>query len=893
MTASRWYRYLRFWRRDVRADIDDEIRFHFEARIDELVGQGATPDGARAQATAEFGDVNEVRRGLREIDDRLARRRDRLEWFDALRQDVVYSARSLRRTPAVSLTIIATLALGLGVNAAMFSLLDTVFFRPPAGVARPNEIERLWFYYRFRDGPKFWAGFDYASYEAAVASMTGKADMATYRGPDRVALALGDDPPMASVEGASASYFRVLGLRPALGRFYTTEEDALESPVPVAVVSDAFWRRELDGDTHAIGRTIKLGTKPYTVIGVTPPGFSGVDLDAVDVWRPLASSFTPRATPWYHDPNVNGFQVMVRPTTGANPAELEQRLTARMRVGTRLAADTNGVARFGSINRARGPGDLDASMRVATRLAGVAIIVLIIACANVTNLLLARAVRRRREIAIRLSLGVSRRRLLRMLLTESALLAAIAALAAVAATWWGGALLRRLLMPEVHWATAPVEWRVVAFGLAVALTTGAVAGLVPALQSLSVDLANSLKSGVGNDTSHRSRIRSSLIVVQAALSVVLLVGAGLFVRSLNNVEALDTGFAIDRLAFVWLRTAPVDSADDVARGARLASLQSRLEHVPGVERVAFTSMRPKSGFQTETYYPDVDTLAHKKPIGFFTAVSPGFFDVTGTRLVRGRDFAPRRAGEPAPMIVNEAMARALWPGQDPIGRCVHFSAPTAPCSTIVGVAQTAMLLQVTEEPEPRFYVQSDNAAFRSYNDRSIVLRVRPREASAAMMAVRAILRTEFPGVRTDATTMTASMEPEYRPWKLGATLFTLFGILALIVAAIGVYSSVSYAVSQRTHEFGVRVALGATTGNVLTHVLGGGLRIVAVGVALGIVLALAGGRLVASLLYGVSASDPVAMVVAASALMVIAAVASLAPAWRAAKADPVSALRAD
>ncbi len=837
--------------------------------------------------------MDEVRRGLHEIDDRLARRRDRLEWFDALRQDVVYSARSLRRTPAVSLTIIVTLALGLGVNAAMFSLLDTVFFRPPSGVVRPNEIDRLWFYYRFRTGQQFWPGFDYTSYEAAAASMAGRAEAAVYRGPDRIALAPGDDPPMASVEGASASYFRVLGLRPALGRFYTTEEDALESSAPVAVVSDAFWKRELDGDTRAIGRTIKLGAKPYTVIGVTAPGFSGVDLDAVDVWRPLSSSFTGRTTPWYRDPNVNGFQVVLRPTTAAKPAELEQRLTARLRIGTRLAGDTNGVARLGSINRARGPGDLDASVRVATRLAGVALIVLIIACANVTNLLLARAVRRRREIAIRLSLGVSRRRLVRMLVTESALLAVIAALAAVAATWWGGALLRRLLMPEVHWATSPVEWRVIAFGLAAALVAGAVAGLVPALQSLSVDLASSLKSGVGDDTRHRSRIRSSLIVVQAALSVVLLVGAALFVRSLNNVESLDTGFAIDRLAFVWLRTAPVDSADDVARGARLASLQSRLEHVPGVERVAFASMRPKNGFQTETYYPDVDTLAHKKPIGFFTAVSPGFFDATGTRLVRGRDFAPRRTGEPPPLIVNEAMARALWPGQDPIGRCVHFTAPTAPCSTIIGVAQTAMLLEVTEEPEPRFYLQADNASFRPHNERAIVLRVRPRETSAAMTAVRAMLRAEFPGVRTDATTMTASMEPEYRPWKLGATLFTLFGILALVVAAIGVYSSVSYAVSQRTHEFGVRVALGATTGNVLAHVLGGGLRTVAVGVALGIVLALAGGRLVASLLYGISANDPVAMVVAASALMVIAAVASLAPAWRAAKADPVSALRAD
>lgn len=893
MTAARWYRYLRFWRRDVRADVDDEIRFHFEARIEELVARGVGPDEARRQASVEFGDVDEVRRGLREIDDRLARRRDRAAWWDALRQDVVYAARSLRRSPAVSLTIIATLALGLGVNAAMFSLLDTIFFRAPAGVARPAEIARLWYYYRFRDGPKFWAGFDYTSYQAAASTLAGTAEAAAYRGPDRIALAAGDDPPMASVEAASASYFRVLGVRAAQGRLYTDDEDALESPAPVVVVSDAFWRRELGADTRAVGRTIKLGTKQYTVVGVTPPGFTGTDLDAVDVWRPLASGFTPQKQPWYRNPNVNGFQMIFRPARGARPAELEQRLTARLRVGTRLAADSNGVARFGSINRARGPGDMDASVQVATRLAGVAIIVLIIACANVTNLLLARAVRRRREIAIRLSLGVSKSRLVRMLVTESALLAAIAGLAAVAATWWGGALLRRLLMPEVHWASAPVEWRVTSFGFAVALAAGAIAGMVPALQSLSVDLANSLKSGVADDTRARTRLRSSLIVVQAALSVVLLVGASLFVRSLSNVESLDIGFAVDRLAFVWLKTAPRDSADDVARGARLSALQPRFERIPGVERVAFTSMRPRSGFQTETYFPDVDTLAHKKPIGFFTAVSPGFFEATGTRLLRGRDFAAPRAGEPAPVIVNEAMAHALWPDRDPIGRCVRFASPGAPCATIIGVTQTAMLLGATEEPQPRFYVQIDNTPFSAYNDRAIVLRVAPRAAPAAMTTVRAVLRTEFPGARTDATTMAASMEPEYRPWKLGAELFTLFGVLALIVAGIGVYSSVSYAVSQRTREFGVRVALGATTRDVLAHVLGGGLRTVVIGVAVGIALALAGGRLVASLLYGVSASDPMAMVVAAGALMTIATAASLSPAWRAAKADPVQALRAE
>lgn len=227
MNASRWHRYLRFWRRDVRADIDDELRFHFEARIEELVSQGATPEDGRAQAIAEFGNVDEVRRGLHEIDDRLARRRDRLEWFDALRQDVVYSARSLRRTPAVSLTIIVTLALGLGANAAMFSLLDAIFVRPPGGVMRPAEVRRLWSQRRFTGGKQFWSGFDYASYDAMSATLGDQADLFAYTPPWAIAIGGGEDPPKAEVSGVDASYFRVLGVRPRMGRFFSPRKTEL------------------------------------------------------------------------------------------------------------------------------------------------------------------------------------------------------------------------------------------------------------------------------------------------------------------------------------------------------------------------------------------------------------------------------------------------------------------------------------------------------------------------------------------------------------------------------------------------------------------------------------------------------------------------------------------
>jgi len=902
MTASRWYRYLRFWRRDVRADIDDELHFHFEARIEELTSSGMSPREARARAIAEFGDVDEVRRGLREIDDRLARRRDRLEWFDALRQDVVYSLRSLRRAPAVSLTIIVTLALGLGVNAAMFSLLDAIFVRPPAGVVRPAEIRRLWSERRFSSGRQFWSGFDYASYDAMLASLGDKADLFSYTPPWPISMGIGEDPPKAEVSSANANYFRVLGIRPAMGRFYTAEEDRVDAPAAVVVVSDAFWRRRLDADPKVVGRSIELLEdrygkpllRPYTIIGVTPPRFTGIDLDAAEVWRPIGSGLPQGKAPWYRSPFVNGFQVVMRMSPDVREGELAQRATNRLRAGdVGYRKDSTTVAVFGAIVAARGPGKLDSSVQVATRLGGVAIIVLIVACANIVNLLLARAVRRRREIAIRLTLGVSRSRLVRLLVTESILLALAAAAAAAIAALWGGALLRHLLTPEIHWADSPLNPRVLTFAGLAAITSGFIAGLVPALQTLSPDLTNALKAGAREGTSRPSRLRSSLIVVQAALSVVLVVGAALFVRSLSNVESFDIGYTVNRLAFVRLANAALDSTAKRVQSDRLLAMRERFERIPGVERVAYTSSRPIYAIQFMDYAPDADTLAHKKPPGIYTAVSAGFFAATGTRLLRGHDFSPSPGpSDPYGVVVNQAMAEALWPHEDPIGRCIRFEKSPV-CATVIGVAQTAMLTEVREDPSPHMYVQLDHMPFRGWGVGDIVLRVDPSRTTAVLNEMRSMLRNEFPNVYSRSTTMAASMEPEYRPWRLGATLFTLFGLLALVVAGVGVYSSVSYGVSQRTHEFGVRAALGATTSNVLSQVLGEGLRTVAIGVAVGVALALAAGRLVASLLYGVKANDPGAMTIAAIALLSIAAVASLVPAWRAAKADPVEALRAE
>ena len=878
------------WRRDVRREIDEELRFHFDARIAELLALGLTAEDARARALEEFGNVDEVRAHLKTIDERVVAQQKRADILESLWYDARHAARSLWKTPAVSITIIVTLALGLGVNAAMFSLLDAILFRPPAGVVDPDGVKRVWSLVKFRSGPQYWSGYGYAEYAALDSTLSSRAELALIEGPDAFNLGRGEEPPKVQVSSATSSMFRVLGVRAVRGRIYGPDEEVPHASAPVTVISDRFWRREFNGDPDVVGKVVEFNSKPYTVVGVTPPGFSGVELDETEAWVPPGSSpaYSPRAQAnWFKNPNVNGFQVLMRPKAGIAEEQIEQYATLALRQpGIGYVLDSTTVAKLGSIVKAQGPGKVATAQQVAERASIVAILVLVIAFANVVNLLMARAVRRRREIAVRLALGSSSGRLVRLLVSESVQLASLAAIGALAAAWWGGSLLRSLLMPDVQWADDPLHWRVLLLGVGAALIAGVAAGLIPALQSRTPDLTKSLKTGTREGGAARSRLRGFLVATQAALTVVLLVGATLFVQSLHNVKARDIGFTVDRLAF-----AAVSQGNDPARLAeisnRLLSMEERFKTVPGVERVAFTSMRPKWGIQFTSFFAE-GTDGEKS--SFYNAVTPGFFEATGTRILRGRDLS----GAPAEraVLVNQTMVDSLWPNADPLGRCLRFKTADAPCYTIIGVTQTALALGLKDAPEPHVYVPLANPPGKSYVG-DVVLRIDPKRLTSSLASIKEMLKAEFPGAKVVTNTFAASMEPEYRPWQLGATLFTLFGLLAALVAGIGVYSSVSYAVSQRTHEFGVRVALGATWKRIVREVVGGGLRTVLIGVLAGVVLALATGRLMASLMYGVSPYDPLSMLIASALLIGAATLACLMPAWRAGRSDPVSALRSD
>ena len=862
-------------------ELDEEMRFHVE--LDALHQQ--SPD----VATRRFGNRTWYQEEARHM--------TWLRMLDFVRQDAGYAVRSIARAPGFAALVAITLALGIGINTATFALLDELYLRPPVGVAEPETVRRVWIEVVNPSAPAGrWASqqMHYPDFRAMAQTMDGAAELAA-RG-HRRALRIGRGGAQPEVSGvhASASLFPILGVRPEHGRVYSANEDRLGSAQPVAVVSHAFWMNHLDGDPATVGRPLVIDDNEYVVVGVLQRGFRGIDLEPVDVWLPMGGLRldTPEGSPWWDSHNHWPIgSVVARLTSAELEHELDSLATARMQEVHRTLRrpDTLHGVRLGSIIATHVPGETPREIEIAKRLVGVAAIVLIIACANVANLLIARAIRRRREIAVRLALGISRWRLVRLLTLETLAITLIAMVAALVAGSWGSRVLRTLLMPDTEFAAAPLHLRVVAFTVVVALVAAVASGLVPAIQASRSRLTHALKEGGHHHSVRRSRLRDGLVIAQAALSVVLLAGAGLLVRSLGNVQDMRIGFDTERVVIGSMRFADDEAPRPGILAARLREVARRLESMPMVEAVAVTDLPPMLGYGRRRFWVGADSAQSFGPQSpKFHHVSPSFFHATGMRLERGRGF--RGPGE---IVVNDAASRLLWPGGEVLGRCMRFDAPDAPCTSVVGVVENARVSSIMEsDVSAQVYVPLDSAsAWRAGT--TLLVRTTYGRGRLVIDAVHAALSEEFPTGEPRVHAMGEFLAPQYRPWRLGATLFTVLGLLALVVAVLGIYSSVSYAVSQRAHEFGVRIALGARIGNVMRQVLGDGLRIVAVGVIAGIGLALAGARLVQSLLYRVEPNDPVVLGIVAVVLLAAAVVAALLPAWRASRVDPLTALRAD
>jgi predicted permease len=890
-----WHRFTRLWRSADTRDIDEELRMHFETRIQELASRGSSARHAHGAAVAQFGDVDASATAAGRIHRPNERRRSHGDSLRDTAQDVLYSMRSLIRSPGFVISVVMTLGLGLGTNAVMFALLDTVFLRSPSGVAVPRSVRRVWAEHQFRDGPQYWAGFSYPQYAAIAAATAGRAETAIYKSPQTAVVEVsGRNMPETRISYAAPSYFSLLGVKPLLGRLYTASEDNLEAPGHSGVVSDRFWETALKRDPSVIGKLVTLGSATFTVIGVLPKEFVGVDLDGVDIWLPFSSQTVPGGDPtWWRQGYRNSFQILIRASAGTSEAQLEGRAATVLRdLAATPGADLRTPSvRLGPLNFARGPGKLSQEVQIATRLAGVTLIILLIAFANLTNLLLARQLNRRREVSVRLALGISTSRLARLMIVEGILLSAAAAVISLFAAYWGAIALRSILLPDVRWASNPFEWRLMAIALTVSVLAGSIAGLLPAFQASSLDIAAILKDGSLGSGTGRSRLRTGLVVIQSALSVLLLVGALLFLQSLENVRSLDIGFDARKLLVAKLSFRDPRAWSDPALATRLNDLAVRIAALPGAEKVAQSSVPPMDGFSLMPVFTETDSLLFPT----VTAVSKGYFDATGIHLMQGLDFpTAERDAMPQVAIVNIEMARALWPSGAALGKCIHVGSRAGPCYTVIAVSSTGRRGKVIEQPQPQYYLPFEklppNGAFLSRGVFDIKVR---GPSSALLRSLDTLVSRDLPGATLSATMLSDLLESQYRPWRLGAILFAAFGVLALIVSSLGIFGTVSYSVSQRIREFGIRLALGAKRSDLVALVLGDSLGTVATGVLLGLIAALAAGRLVAALLFGVTANDPATLIVVSLILLGVGATATLPAAWRASRADPLTVLRGD
>jgi predicted permease len=815
--------------------------------------------------------------------------------MEGIIQDLRYAVRMLRRSPVFAAVAVISIAIGIGANTAIFTLLDAVLLRA-LPVAEP---ERLAFIQSDR-GESINADFSYPNY---VTVRDGSEVFDGLAAVSPISLAVAENAAAQQVEGeaVSGNYFSVLGVPAARGRFFTATEDREGAGEPVVVLSHRLWMREFGGDVGALGRTVRLAGHPFTMIGVAPDRFHGLRRGIhADFWIPLSQYRTVTGDDFFARPQVSWLVLVGRLRPGLTRESADAALapfTDTFRAEGRFGESERVILADASKGQTGDVSDIATPLKI---LMGAVAILLLIACANVANLLLARSSGRSREIAVRLSVGATRGRLARQLLTESMLLALIGASAGVFVAVWGVDALSRFRPPTGASIAvdARVDARVLAFTASVAIVTGLLFGLAPALQLRRWDLANTLRGGPARSPG-RFGTRGLIVAAQVALSLVLLFGAGLLGRSLRNLASVELGFAT--------RDALVADIDLTSRqytpqagGQFYRELLRRLRATPGVEyATAATTVWPHPYgssvgdiLQLEGYTPASPNELVEYDLN---RVGPDYFETTETPIVLGRSFEPRdfESGAARVVVINETMARRYWPEQSPVGRLirepVNPGSPPNPPIEIIGVAADGKYRSLREEPT--FVVYTPLVNLRAFA--KLIVRTRGEPVAFASDLRRVIAELD-PGVPVyDVRTMREHVGLALSQDRMAALLTSSFGALALLLATIGLYGVVSYFVAQRTREIGVRMALGARRSDVLGMVVRRALGLVSLGLLVGLAGAFAVARALESVLFGLSATDPLTFVVATLVLTAVAILASYLPAQRAARVDPVRALRTD
>jgi predicted permease len=891
------------WKRNDEA-LDEEIRAHLDLLTTEHLRRGLSPTAGRAAARRDFGAVDQMKERYRD--------QRAFPVVDAFAQDIRYAMRTLRRSPGFVAAVVLSLAVGIGVNSAVFTLLNALMFTS-LPVRSPQElfipVPQAAGNAPAVTGPN--ARYSYPAFEALRGVMPAGGTLAAMSRVARMYRRLDaqSEPQATAVQLVSGEFFSMLGVSAARGRVLGLLDNLTPGGHAVGVMSHTLWSSAFGADPAVIGRSLNVNGQAITIVGVAPPGFSGVWLEQpVDLWIPLMMQQEIRyrqnysaadgdaMKPWVTENSIRWLNLIGRRPAGdrgateaaltiefqrllsLNPPRISDPSLLALALRQRLALQPFGEG-FSNL-RTRFAPPLFALFALAA-------LILVIACANTANLLLARAAAREREIAVRLSIGASRNRVVRQLLTESAILAALACAGGLLLSGWTADLLvRRTLAGPVPFAVG-VDGRVVAFAVVAAVLTVLLAGLMPAYRVTSVAPGSALRDGSSRGSSARPRLQKTLVASQIALSLVLVVSAGLFAQTLRNYAHLNLGFSQEHVLTVSMNPLAAGYAP-AQLGALSRALLQRVESVPGVASASTamcslaTGCRDVSDVTIDRYQPAPGEAVQVQE----NRVSPDYFSTTGMRLVEGRNFdSADREGTSSVAIVNQAMARKYFGGQSPLGR--RFGYRRRPDVEIVGVVEDARVNSVQQAPVPMaFYPMAQGADPEVVDVRAV------GDPHNLMQDVRRAVSEVAPDIPIiSVTILSEQVAGSLNQERLVAGLTAIFGVLALGLASLGLFGVMSYAVARRTMEFGIRLALGAQRAQVLTAVLRESLAVGVAGLAVGIPAVLIASRLLATFLFGIGPADPATLAGSAMLLAAVAAAAGLLPAWNASRVEPIIALK--